>query len=178
MAELFHISEDPNIQLFEPRAANKGSGREGELLVWAIEDRLLHNYLLSRDCPRVTFYGADSSTPQDIENLMGQTKATFVVAIESGWFERASTTTLYKYTFNAATFELSDKAAGYYVSRASVRPLAVTTIERPLEEMLKRNVELRLTPSLKLLQEAVIGSSLEFSCIRMRNAKEQVVSST
>jgi hypothetical protein len=43
---------------------------------------------------------------------------------------------------------------------------------------LERNVELRVTPSLKLLQEAVIGSSLLFSCIRMRNAKEQALMTT
>lgn len=170
MLELFHISEDPNIRHFEPRAANKGSGRDGEHLVWAIEDRLLHNYLLPRDCPRVTFYAGGSSTREDVEKLMGQTNATFIVAIETAWFQRASTITLYKYTFDATPFELSDKTAGYYVSRIAVKPNAVTTIEHPLEAMLEHNVELRVTPSLRKLREAVIGSSLEFSCIRMRNA--------
>jgi hypothetical protein len=170
MLELFHISEDPNLTHFEPRAANKGSGREGEHLVWAIEDRLLHNYLLPRDCPRVTFYASDSSTPEDIKKLMGQTNASFVVAIETAWFQRAVTTTLYKYTFDANTFELSDKTAGYYVSQIAVKPKSVMMIERPLGEMLKRNVELRVMPSLKKLQEAVVDSSLQFSCIRMRNA--------
>ncbi len=171
MTELFHISEDPAIELFEPRPANKNSGREGELLVWAIEDRLLHNYLLPRDCPRVTFYRADSSTQEDVERLMGQSTATFIVAIEAAWFERAVTTTLYQYMFDADTFELSDEAAGYYVSRVAVKPKAVTTIEHPLEEMLERNVELRVLPSLRKLQEAVIHSTLQFSCIRMRNAQ-------
>lgn len=166
MLELFHISEDPNLTHFEPRAANKGS----ELLVWAIGDRLLHNYLLPRDCPRVTFYAGDSSTPEDIEKLMGQTSANFVVAIETAWFQRVVTTKLYKYTFDTNTFELSDKTAGYYVSRIAVKPKSVTMIKHPLEEMLKRNVELRVMPSLKKLQEVIISSSLEFSCIRMRNA--------
>jgi hypothetical protein len=170
MLELFHISEDPNITRFEPRAANKNSGREGELLIWAIEDRLLHNYLLPRDCPRVTFYAGTQSKSEDIEKLMGQTNATFVVAIEVAWFQRAATTRLYQYTFDADTFGLSDEGAGYYVSRAIVKPKFVTTLEQPLEKMLKRNVELRVMPSLKKLQDAVVGSSLEFSCIRMRNA--------
>jgi hypothetical protein len=170
MPELFHISEDPAIKVFEPRVANKNSGREGERLVWAIEDRLLHNYLLPRDCPRVTFYASGPSTAEDVAQLMGQTSAGFVVAIEADWFERAMTTTLYTYTFDATTFALSDENAGYYVSKVAVEPKFMTTIERPLEELLKRNVELRVTPSLKKLQEAVIGSSLQFSCIRMRNA--------
>jgi hypothetical protein len=175
MAELFHISEDPDIKIFAPRAANKNSGREGELLVWAIEDRLLHNYLLPRDCPRVTFYASDSSTPEDIEKLMGQTSATYVIAIETSWFERARKALLYKYTFKTDTFEVSDKNAGYYVSPVAVKPTAMTVIEHPLEEMFKRNVELRVIPSLKKLQEAVIGSSLHFSCIRMRHAKERAI---
>jgi hypothetical protein len=170
MLELCHVSDDPTIQVFEPRPANKNSGREGEFLVWAIEDRLLHNYLLPRDCPRVTFYAGAQSTAADIEKLMGQTSAKFVVAIETSWFERAVTTRLYQYAFAADTFELSDEAAGYYVSRVPVKPNSVITFEQPLTEMLRRNVELRVMPSLKKVQEAVIGSSLHFSCIRMRNA--------
>jgi hypothetical protein len=171
MLELFHISEDPTITHFEPRPANKGSGREGEYLVWAIEERLLHNYLLPRDCPRVTFYAGKRSTPEDVEKLMGQTNASYVVAIEAAWFQRAMTTVLYQYTFDARPFRLSDECAGYFVSREIVNPLAVTKIDQPLQEMLKRNVELRVMPSLKKLQEAVISSTLEFSCIRMRNAQ-------
>jgi hypothetical protein len=168
--ELFHISEDPNLTHFEPRAANEGSGRKGELLVWAVEDRLLHNYLLPRDCPRVTFYATDSSNSEDVEKFLGQTSATFVVAIESAWFEKAITTVLYKYTFNSDTFEISDEGAGYYISRVAVMPIAIETIHHPLQAMLESNVELRIMPSLQKLQEAVIKSSLQFSCIRMRNA--------
>ncbi len=131
---------------------------------------MLHTYLLPRDCPRGTFYKANPSTPEDVQKFMGHTEANFVVAIESGWFERASTTTLYNYTFHTTTFELSDEAAGYYISPVAVKPKLVTPLEKPLQEMLKRNVELRVMPSLKKLQEAVISSSLHFSCIRMRNA--------
>jgi hypothetical protein len=168
---LFHISEDPNITHFEPRVANEGSGHKREPLVWAIEDRLLHNYLLPRNCPRVTFYATDSSKPEDVEQFLGQTSATFVVALESAWFENAMTTVLYKYAFFPPdTFELSDEGAGYYVSPTAVEPSSVVKIEHPLDEMLKRKVELRITPSLRKLQEAVVGSSLQFSCIRMRNA--------
>jgi hypothetical protein len=128
MLELCHISEDPNITHFEPRTANKSSGREGELLVWAIEDRLLHNYLLPRECPRVTFYATDSSTPEDIEKLLGQTSASYSVAIEAAWFQRAMTTVLYKYTFNADTFEVSDEGAGYYISHVAMKPVSVTKL--------------------------------------------------
>jgi hypothetical protein len=105
-------------------------------------------------------------------------RAKFVVAIETDWFERATSGTLYCYSLGDKTFELIDAHAGYYVSRVTVTPTLVREVKHPLQEMLSRNVELRVTPSLRKLQEAVTRSSLEFSCIRMRNAKEQAVTTT
>jgi hypothetical protein len=46
---LFHISEEPGIELFEPRVS-EGRGP----VVWAIDADRLRNYLLPRECPRVT----------------------------------------------------------------------------------------------------------------------------
>ena len=52
---LYHVSDQPGIPLFEPRPVRAGHPR-GDLppVVWAVGERLLHNYLLPRDCPRVT----------------------------------------------------------------------------------------------------------------------------
>ena len=169
---LYHISEKPNIARFEPRPApSPSSGAEGEM-VWAIAGRLLHNYLLPRDCPRVTFYALPDSAPEDIERLMGQSAADHIVAIESGWYERACTTRLYCYELPPATFtSYKDEGAGYYTSRETVLPLSMRPIDHPLCEMLERNVELRSTPSLWPLRDAVVDSTLQFSIIRMRNAR-------
>ncbi len=49
---LFHVSEESGIKRFEPRALEGG----GKPVVWAIDDARLRNYLVPRDCPRVTFY--------------------------------------------------------------------------------------------------------------------------
>ncbi len=35
-------------------------------MVWAVDRFHLHNYLLPRDCPRVTYYTAPTSAPEDI----------------------------------------------------------------------------------------------------------------
>jgi hypothetical protein len=53
MAErLFHVSEQANIGRFDPRPSEFASVP----VVWAIDDARLRNYLVPRDCPRVTFY--------------------------------------------------------------------------------------------------------------------------
>lgn len=169
---LYHISEEPDIARFDPRPApSLSSGQQGTM-VWAISGRLLHNYLLPRDCPRVTFYALPDSAPEDIERLMGQSAAQYIVAIEAGWFERAYSTRLYCYELPPAPFTVhADEGAGYYISKESVVPLSVRTIDAPLAEITSRNVELRATPSLWPLRDAVIASTLQYSIIRMRNAQ-------
>jgi len=63
-----------------------------------------------------------------------------------------------------------DAGAGYYVSREAVSPQGVTPITDLLAELTRRDVELRVTPSLWPLRDAVAASTLQFSIIRMRNA--------
>ena len=61
-AQLFyHVSEESNIAVFEPRLPpSPDSGVQGEV-VWAIDQEHLPNYLLPRDCPRSDFQLADRS---------------------------------------------------------------------------------------------------------------------
>ncbi len=168
---LYHVSEEPAIERFIPRPSPRNDAAERDA-VWAIEDRLMHNYLLPRDCPRVTFYARDDSDPADVQRLMGETAAAYVVAIESAWYERARDAALYLYRLPAEAFERPiDDGAGYYVSYEAVEPVEVIRADRPLEMMIERGVELRITPSLWPLSDAVIASSLQFSNIRMRNAQ-------
>ena len=47
---LFHVSEEFGIDRFEPRPSEYVSG----FVVWAIDTDRLRNYLLPRECPRVT----------------------------------------------------------------------------------------------------------------------------
>lgn len=166
---LFHVSEEPEIRQFEPRMPPVACPLQ-EPLVFAIREGLLHNYLLPRDCPRVTFYAVPGSTPEDVERLIGLTDARHVVAIESAWIERVLRTRLYLYRLPGDTFESLDEGAGYYVSREAVEPLHVERVDSIVEELCRRDVELRITPSLWKLRDAVTASTLQFSHIRMRNA--------
>jgi hypothetical protein len=163
---LYHISETPGIKKFTP----KRSLRKPKNLVWAISEDKLHNYLLPRNCPRVTFFPKQDSNPADINRLLGRSNVKAVIAIEKKWVSIIKKTTLYKYEFNSKDFVLEDECAGYYVSETTQKPISVTTINNILDELLKYNIELRILPSLWKIREGVIKSSLDFSIIRMRNA--------
>ena len=162
--KVFHVSEEPDIGVFEPRQVEP----DGESLVWAIDDAHLRNYLAPRECPRVTFYAGPGTTVADRDRFLGLSTA--VVAIESAWFERMRSCRLFCYHFPGDTFECSDKTAGYFVSRAGVKPARVDVIQDPVLAILQRGVELRVLPDLWSLRDAVIASTLEFSIIRWRNA--------
>ena len=164
MPTLYHVSQEPGISRFEPRE----SEYTGAPVVWAIESPRLCNYLVPRDCPRVTFYAGPDTAPGDIERFLGPSRA--VVAIEDAWLERARSSRLYGYRMPPETFECLDACAGYFVSRSMVIPAEVAVFDAPLEEMSRNGAELRTLPNLWPLRDAVFASSLRFSFLRMRNA--------
>jgi len=87
--DLFHVSEDPNITRFDPREpTNFDAGVTGPA-VWAVDEDRLRNYLLPRDCPRVTFFAGANSDASDARILIGPSACEAVVAIEAAWLERA-----------------------------------------------------------------------------------------
>jgi 8-oxo-dGTP pyrophosphatase MutT (NUDIX family) len=161
---LFHISEEPGIERFEPRA----SEYTAEPVVWAIDAERLRNYLLPRECPRVTFYAGPQTSPADVERFLGRSRA--VIAIESAWFERVRQRRLYCYHMPPDGFECIDKCAGYFISRCPEAPVHIDVIHDPLAVLLGLEVEIRCVPELWTLADAVAASTLQFSLIRMRNA--------
>lgn len=168
---LFHVSEDGGIERFVPRLPPNGSVGIEEPVVWAVEEARLVNYLLPRDCPRVTFYAGDHTTVADAERLLGPGRPKSVVAIEAGWLARVRAAVLYLYAMPGAGFTEIDRCAGYWVSRAAVVPFGRTVVTDCLAAILERGAELRVMPSLWALHDSVVASTLEFSCIRMRNAR-------
>ena len=161
---LFHVSEEPGIGRFEPRP----SPYTDEPVVWAIDAARLRNYLLPRDCPRVTYYAGRETTAADAERFLGSSPA--VIAVESAWLERLRACRLYCYHLPPETFACIDECAGYFVSREPVVPTRVQVVDDLLAALLGRGVELRFVPDLWLLRDAVVSSTLQFSLIRMRNA--------
>jgi hypothetical protein len=162
---LFHVSEESGIERFEPRP----SKYTDEPVVWAIDADRLRNYLVPRDCPRVTYYAGRATTAADVERFLGSSPA--VVAVESGWWERLRSCRLYCYHLPPETFECIDECAGYFVSRAPVVPALVQVVHDPMAELLRLGVELRFVPDLWPLRDAVVASTLRYSIIRMRSAR-------
>jgi hypothetical protein len=165
---LYHFSEDPTIGRFVPHVARTSA--LDEPLVWALDPAKAYLYLFPRDCPRVTFFAADHTSDGDRKQFFAHTQATRVVAIESSWRERMHTTKLYRYELPRDGFELMDESAGYWVSRQAVEPLRVEPVGDLMAALLSEGVEVRITPSLWPLYEAVAASTLGFSIIRWRNA--------
>jgi len=161
---LFHVSEEAGIERFEPRP----SSLVAEPVVWAIDADRLRNYLVPRDCPRVTCYAGRDSTPADIERYLGASAA--VVAIERAWWTRVRDCRLYCYRLPDETFECLDEGAGYFVSRVPVGVRGVEVVADAIGALLGRCAELRLLPTLWPLRDAIVRSSLQYSMIRLRNA--------
>ncbi|MGC4099786.1 DUF6886 family protein [Ferruginibacter sp.] len=167
---LFHISEDPGIKVFKPRPSPSYFEAIKGDVVFAIADTLLHNYLLPRDCPRVTFYANNNTAQSDKEKFFGTSPADFVIAIEEKWYSAVQQAILYCYEFAPGNFSLLDNGAGYYISYTTETPVACCTITDILKELQARKVELRRMDTLWPLARQVSQSTLQYSLIRMRNA--------
>jgi hypothetical protein len=154
----FHVSERTGIARFEPRPPPSLDAGVSDDVVWAIEARLLANYLLPRDCPRVTFHATAATTPADVARFFaaGQPRHAVVLRL---------------YEFPPAKFTLADATAAYWVSREPVVPLLETGVADLPAAIEATGAEFRMVPSLWPLRDAVFASTLGFSFIRMRHAQ-------
>jgi hypothetical protein len=162
---IYHFSEDPTIERFVPRSPL--AHPEVEPLVWAIDEWRQPIYFVPRDCPRVCFWPVATTTPQDRQQFFGYVTDRMVVAIEAAWYERMRRTRLYRYRMPEEVFEHKD----FYISRQTVVPLGMDTLDNLPLRMIEAGVELRICASLVPLGKAVIASTINFSLIRMRNAQ-------
>ena len=168
---LFHVSEDPNIRVFEPRLPRRQDLDPSVGLVWAVEEAFLPLMLLPRDCPRVAYRAGERATPEDRAHFFSCAGSSFVVAIESAWFERMRDATLCIYEFDPADFVLQDAIVGFYAAKTAQRPIARNELRDVIGEQLRRKVELRVMDRLWELAEAVQQSSLDWYLSRMRLAQ-------
>jgi hypothetical protein len=143
---------------------------EVEPLVWAIDEEHAPLYWFPRDCPRVTYWPGRNTAAATVERFFAGTDAHRIHAIEAAWLERVRACELYAYRLDLAGFEPRDDADGHWVSRVPVEPLGVEPVGDLLSRHAQARIELRVTPSLWPLHDAVSASDLRFSMVRMRNA--------
>ena len=168
---LYHVSEEDGIAVFEPRLPPSADSGVQDEVVWAIDEEHLPNYLLPRDCPRVTFGVSAHTTSKDRDAYFGGSIGRRVVAIESAWRQRIRICCLFVYEMPRQEFQLADHSAGYWVARKPVVPTAVTEVADCFAEIKKRGAEVRICDELWPLYDAVVCSTLDYSIIRMRNAR-------
>jgi hypothetical protein len=164
---LWHVSEDAAIARFLP---HRTETNPYEPLVWAVDTRHLPLFWFPRDCPRGTFWAHGSTAPEDVERFLGG--AARVHAIEGAWLERMRTARVVAYRVPEDEFEPHPEVGGYWVSREPVEPLELVELGDLPARHADAEIELRIVPSLWPLWERVVASTLEFSGIRLRNARQ------
>jgi hypothetical protein len=164
---LWHVSDDPAITRFVPRANPEHDSPEP--LVWAIDDQHVPAYWFPRDCPRGTFWAVDSTSDEDVERFLTGDRGRRVQAIQSDWLAQCRTGQLWAYRLPDGPFERYERANGYWVSREPVEPIDVAELGDLLARHAAAGIELRIVPDLRALWNRVIASTLEFSGIRLRN---------
>jgi hypothetical protein len=166
---IFHVSARPDIERFEPRP--HASWPDLSARVWAVEERMLHTFLVPRDCPRITWYALPTSTDEDVERYLGGDRLRHVVRVEDAWMDRIADATLYLYDLPPAPFTSFDPGAGYWTSEVAVAPRAVREVPDLPAALTQRRVDFAALPNLWALHDAVAASTLQFSMVRMRFAQ-------
>jgi hypothetical protein len=165
---LLHFSEDSTIERFVPHVPR--TSPDVEPLVWAIDEEHAPLYWFPRDCPRVTFWAGPETAAATVARFLGHTTARRTHGVEAAWLERMRACELYAYALAADAFVRRDDADGHWVAREVVEPLRVDGVGDLLARHAAAGIELRFTPSLWPLHDAVAASDLRFSMVRMRNA--------
>jgi hypothetical protein len=166
--EVLHFSEDPTITRFVPHVA--ATAQQREAYVWAVDAALAPAYWFPRQCPRAMAWAVPATTPGDRERIIGPGGGERVHAIEYGWLAALQTVCLYAYRLPAERF----RPIGYYAFVAT-EPVAPLGPPAPVGDLLKHHeeagIQVRVLPNLWEFWDEVIVSTLDFSGIRLRNAR-------
>jgi hypothetical protein len=164
---VFHYSEDGSIKRFTPHIPPSNPSHPPA--VWALDAFHAPLYWFPRNCPRVSVWAYDREQRERLSALF-QTEATRVCAVETGWLDEIRSARVYEYRFDASRFAPWAEADGQYVSGDVVYPDDVVVIDDLLARHAAAEVELRFTPRLGHLMDAMLASGLPFSFVRIRDA--------
>lgn len=164
---LWHFSEDPGLRSLVPRFTP--SNPEAPAAVWAVDTRHAPLYWFPRDCPRGCIWPVSATTAADRERFFGQTQATRIHVIETGWLDQVRNCHLYAYRLPDDSF-VPHQVGGYWVSSQAVDAQERITVGDLLTRHVEAEIELRITPSIWKFWDLVTASSVEFSGMRLRHA--------
>lgn len=164
---LFHYSEDGAIKRFAPHVPPSNPSHPPA--VWAIDAAHAPLYWFPRNCPRISVWAYDREQRVRLGELF-ETEADRICAAETAWLDEIRNARVYEYRFDAAQFAPWAEADGQYVAGNVVYPDEVELIDDLLARHAAADVELRFTPRLGRLMDAVLASGLPFSFVRIRDA--------
>lgn len=137
--------------------------------MWAIDETHAPLYWFPRDCPRGSVW-AHNDAEQDLLRERCHTTAPRLHVTELAWLDRIRRCTLYVYRLPPGPFEPWPDAAGQWVSRNPVAPLAVEPVGDLLDWHAAAGIELRFTTNVWPFWDEVVASGLPFSGVRLANA--------
>ena len=108
-----------------------------------------------------------TTTADDAELLAGSDR---VHIVETGWVDRMQAARVYAYRLAEESFAPDEEVGGYWLSRDTVLPIDVVQLDDLVERHRSAAIELRTLDNLWPMWSRVVGSSLEFSGIRLHNA--------
>jgi len=167
--KLFHFSSSSDIEVFHPRV--KATRQNMPPVVWAIDEEHQFTFYVPRDCPRIICTRSKDLAEEDYVRFFGTTASDIVMTVETSWYERIKTATLYRYELPPESFRLFDKYAGYYITEEIIKPILMDVITNPLDLLIQLNIDIRFTPNLHPLRNAILNSSLtDFGIHQFGNA--------
>lgn len=168
--EVLHFSEDPTIARFVPHVAPTSAEREP--YVWAVGPERCPDYWFPRACPRAMAWTGPTTTDADRDRIVGAGCGDRVHAIEYGWLGAMRSVALYAYRLPAAQFRPIGEHENALVADEPVTPLGPP---EPVGDLLAvhaaAGIQLRLLPNLWPFWSEVTTSTMQFSGIRLRNAR-------
>jgi hypothetical protein len=165
---LWHFSEDPALATFRPHTP--ATNPDAPPQVWTVDTRHAPLFWFPRDCPRGCIWPASTTSTEDRERFFGQSATGRVHVIESGWLDRVRSCRLFAYQLPTGPFSPHLEVGGYWVTDRTVEAIERVEVGDLLARHAAAAIELRFTPSIWPFWDRVVGSTVEFSGLRLANA--------